>query len=267
MPQEGGKGSFVVSCIYFGLGIAILVFTVRLYDNTKENPFTDNLPATVEERRAKFFNTPQFFLYQKKCICGNEILNDFCTEEQIQLGCKDSTLNQQNNPKLLLRYLKEEIKCDDYEEKILDLRNTNLGQIFVLNFDMINKMALGLIILAIIGFAIIFVICCSACSVLCCGEFGAVFLVIFLPIIILFGIGASFTELVLFIILCVNYNDSNISDYVEFLNCGNINRKAFDSYSAIENVYSNYTPFMVLYIIFFVINCLQHYCNFSNKKK
>ena len=266
MAEGNSPGSCIVSLLFLGLGIAILVLTIKMYIYTKENPFKEDLPETYSEREQKYFITSQASLFQKQCVCENEVLNDFCTEEQIQSGCKDLTLNQQQNPKLFLRYL-QEFDCKIYRDKILNISNKNLRDVFNLNFDMINKMALGLIILAIIGFAVVGSIFFSFCAVLCCGEAGIAFFVLFLPCILLFGLGSTITEFVLFIILCVNYSNSNISDYVQFLDCRDVNKSAFSDYSVIEDVKSIYIPFMVLYIIFFVINFLQKYCSYDPKKK
>ena len=91
-------------------------------------------------------------------------------------------------------------------------------------------------------------------------------LIPFLPCIICFGLGSGITELVLFIILCVNYGNGQTSEFVEFLNCEGVKSSAFtEKYKDIINLKDNYTPFMVLYIIFLVLNFCQSF--FSNQKK
>ena len=79
------------------------------------------------------------------CLCGEEILNDICSEEQIISGCFDVS---KNSKKLLLRHL-EDIKCGEYDTELRG-KGGRLTSVFDLGFDMVNKMALGLLILAII---------------------------------------------------------------------------------------------------------------------
>ena len=265
-----GTAGNCLSTIFMAMGITILVYTARIYIYTKEDPFKDDLPS-LEEREVLYFEPTQASLYQKQepqkqCICENKVLNDFCTEEQIKSGCKDITLNTQKNPKKFLRYLLETYQCNEFRDKILSPSIQNLNQVFDLKFGMINKMALGLLILAAIGLAIFGLIILATCFSLCCGEAALALLIPFLPCIICFGLGSGITELVLFIILCVNYGNGQTSEFVEFLNCQGVKSSAFtEKYKDIINLKDNYTPFMVLYIIFLVLNFCQSF--FSNQKK
>ena len=268
-----GAGGNILSTIFMAIGISILVFTIRLYNYTKENPFTENLPKTMEERKQLYFiesslyQIQQLSSYKKQCICENQVLNDFCTEEQIKSGCKDLTLNPQSNKKLFLRFLMDQGKCNEYRSKILDTTMTeNFNQVFTLNFDMIHKMALGLLILLIIALCIFGLLIISGLFSICCGEAALVILLPFMPCIIVYALGSGITELVLFIILCVNYGNGDISEYVEFLDCAGVNKAAFEKYSVIKDVKETYTPFMILYIIFLVLSCCQTFFSSQNKK-
>ena len=72
-----------ISYCFFVLFIVIIVYTRSIYDNTKNNP----LEKPLNENRTIYFKnnrtifSPMYY-YEKQCICGDEILNDFCTEEQ-----------------------------------------------------------------------------------------------------------------------------------------------------------------------------------------
>lgn len=267
-----GAGGNLLSTIFMAIGIAILVYTIRLYKYTKENPFTDMMPLTIAERKQLYFNESSLYQiqqssYKKQCICENQVLNDFCTEEQIKSGCKDLTLNPQSNKKLFLRYLMDQGKCSEYRNSILDLTKDNLSQVFNLKFDMIHKMTLGLLILLIIALCIFGLLIISGIFSICCGEAALVILLPFMPCIIVYALGSGITELVLFIILCVNYGDSKISEYVEFLDCAGVNKAAFEKYSIIKDVKETYTPFMILYIIYLVLSCCQTFVSSLSKKE
>ena len=166
-----GTAGNCLSTIFMAMGITILVYTARIYIYTKEDPFKDDLPS-LEEREVLYFEPTQASLYQKQepqkqCICENKVLNDFCTEEQIKSGCKDITLNTQKNSKKFLRYLLETYQCNEFRDKILSPSIQNLNQVFDLKFEMINKMALGLLILAAIGLAIFGLIILATCFFIC----------------------------------------------------------------------------------------------------
>lgn len=254
---------YTISTLFLGFGIAILIFNIRMYTYTKNNPFKDKLPSTLEEREEKYFYVIQSSLdqihftsfNQKQCICDNEILNDFCTEEQIQAGCKDIALNQNKNLQSFLRFLEKDFSCENYKNKILNVDYENLGEIFILNFNIINKMALVLIILTIIAFSIFIAIIIAECRSFTDDSHKDFYFAI-IPYLLLSAVGNIIAELILFIILCIKYEYSKIPDYIEFLNCDDVRRSSF-KYPNIEKVKSTYMPFMVLYIIFFIINLLN----------
>ena len=87
---------------------------------------------------------------------------------------------------------------------------------------------------------------------------------------IIFGIIASeIANLVIFIILCVQYNKGKISEYVEFLdlNCPFVNRNKFsESFNDLEKLRSAYIPFIVINIIFIVFGCCSGTANKKRKK-
>ena len=78
-----------------------MVYIVRIYNLTKVDPFDIKL----ENPEMYFVSSNKTILkMDKQCKCGNEIVNDFCTEEQILSGCVD-TLNQNLDKQKFLRFL------------------------------------------------------------------------------------------------------------------------------------------------------------------
>ena len=92
----------------------------------------------------------------------------------------------------------------------------------------------------------------------CCCDCTCIILLPFLPIIILFFIGSSIVNLVLFIILSVNYFNGDTSTYIAFLDCSGVNRNEFHrKYEDVENLKGVFIPFFVLNIIYIIIGVID----------
>ena len=100
----------------------------------------------------------------------------------------------------------------------------------------------------------------------CCCDCTCIILLPFLPIIILFFIGSSIVNLVLFIILSVNYFNGDTSTYVDFLECGNVDKGKFNSHfgEGIQDLKGVFIPFFILNIIYLVASCCSGAANKGN---
>ena len=76
----------------------------------------------------------------KYCQCGEEILNNICSEEQIISGCYDVS---KKDEKALIRRLSD-LNCDSINK---DLETKKYGEVFELNYGTVNSMALGILII------------------------------------------------------------------------------------------------------------------------
>ena len=256
------------SCISLAITIAILVLTVKIFNYTSENPFDKKL-KDGESWNDFFDNTIQAesSVFKKQCKCGEEIVNDFCNEEQILSGCVDITANPLKNNKQFLRYLgMEQSECDKKISDIKALKHEDtLNKVFTLNFDNIHKMALGLLILVIIGFAIIILLFIAGCGSFCFGDCAYLCLLPCLPCFILFILLGNLVNLVLFIILSVNYFNGDTSTYVDFLGCSGVKREKFNSYfEDVENLKGVFIPYFILNIIYLVASCCSGAANKGN---
>ena len=243
-----------IQFIYLGISIASLVYICKIFTLTKNDLFDIKL----EDPGTYFISTVQTFSkMDKQCKCGEEVVNDFCTEEQILSGCVDISLNQNLDKQKFLRFLLDGEQCRSYEYSIKD--GKKLNEVFKLNVSGIHEMAMGLIGVVVISFAvlvlILFLSCGAACGTLCCGENAAFILLPCVPVIMIIGFGSGITCLVLFIILCVRYYGGDTNKYVEFLDCYNVNKNKFsEKFKDIEELKSDFTVFMVLCIIYLVLN-------------
>lgn len=255
-----------ISTCLLALSIVIIYYTRKIYDNTKDDPFLNPLNTN---RAIYFKSTTDFspqYLYAKQCICGDEILNDFCTEEQILSGCHDMSLNKQKDKNLFLKFLTSSEKCLNYQNLIMDERTQSLSEIFETKFDKINDMALGIMILVIITMSISILFIIIILFMCKCPEMMSSFSSIAQNVIIIISLISFIINFILFIILCVKYNGGDTSEYVDFLDCPNVVKKSFEEYEDVEDLKSNYKSFLITniiyYIIFFVYtdyNCYKAY--------
>ena len=174
----------IIQTINLCLSIAIIVFIVRIFNETKK----DKNP--IEQYEHGHGHTNRLLLYSPEslslkhdvqinncCQCGDKFLNKICTEQQITSGCYDIIPNEQNN---LLRKLTNKI-CDEVEAELN--KNKKLSKIFILNYSSVSKMALGILSIycCILGvIAIRFFSLIGACF---CGE-GA--LCLFVAVLLIF---------------------------------------------------------------------------------
>ena len=257
------------SCISLAITIAILVLTVKIFNYTSENPL--DIKLKEGESWDIFFDTEiqaESSVFKKQCKCGEEIVNDFCNEEQKLSGCVDITANPLKNNKQFLRYLgMEQSQCENYISRIKELKNVDtLNSVFTLNFDTIHKMALGLLILVIIGFAIIILLFIAGCGSLCLGDCAYLCIAPCLPCFILFILFGNLVNLILFIILSVNYFKGDTSTYVDFLECSHVKEGVFNDHfgEGIQDLKGVFIPYFILNIIYLVASCCSGAANKSD---
>lgn len=258
-----GDTNPLLACVQFvfcGISIATLVLTILAFANSSRNPLDDQLTET--ERWEDFFKPTQVSFLQKQCKCGEEIVNDFCTEEQKLSGCVDISLNPQDKKYFLRTLDMEKNKCQEYTEKIKALgHDDTLSQIFDLRMSKIHNMLLGILIIICVAFGLALMMTFGACFAVCCGPEIAKCLVSLLICFMILGIVASVANLVLFIISAVGYFGGDTRTYLDFINtCDGVNLSKFnDKYgNTIQNVKKFYVPFFALNIIYLVLSCCSN---------
>ena len=258
-----GEGSNpCASClqtINFGVSIAIIVLTVKIYQFTDKNPnilekldtdLKNSLSSTGTGSGLNELVTKNIFELGKYCQCGEEILENICTEEQIISGCYDIS---KKNEKSLLRNLADNEVCN----LKITLENPNFHEIFDLGFDMVYKMALGILIIycAVLGVSVLVII--ATFGALCCGECALALLLPCLPVIFIVVIFSGITNLVLFIIMMVNYYKGNTTgEFLDYYNNCLKDNKFKDlrddikpTFDELDGLDSNFTAFVVLNFI------------------
>ncbi len=266
--------------INLGISIAIIVLTVRIYNFTDDNiEILETFDSkhyyniTTGKRQEKpnpaslnELITQNVFELGKYCQCGEEILENICTEEQIISGCYDVSKNKE---KSLLRNLDDTEICS---EKINIGGNPDFHKHFDLGFNMVYKMALGILIIYIAVLGVTVLVLFAAFGTICCGECALAILLPFLPVIFIVVLFSGITNLVLFIIMMVNYYRGNTTgEFLDFYNnCMNddkyhdMKEDLKDTFEKLDDLDSNFTAFVVLNFIGIFVNWLS---SCFNKKK
>lgn len=266
--MANGVAKGVVEAINLGLSIAIIVYTVRIYNETKKDldPLQEydisreNRTLLSSSNPSSLKNNVQISNY---CQCGEEILNNVCTEEQIIKGCYDITKNDQNN---LLRNLVDQQLCND----VISERKNGKGfaEIFKLNYKTVSKMALGILIIYCCLLGAIALVIIMAISFACCQEAAACCL-IFLPIVFIVFIFSGVANLVLFIIMLVNfYKGRTTGEFLDFYNDCNYEKKDDLAYTAetLKRIKNYMTVFIVLNSIAIFFNYVGAVLNKQSSK-
>lgn len=268
MPESNSNPcACVLQFASLGILIAIVVLSSKVYNLTEKDPLleAENINSNIGGNinlGHKYEKTN----FGKHCQCGEEIVNDFCSEEQIIAGCFDVSLNKD---KLSLRHL---TMCDDANDYIAKNGGT-INVAYKLNFDMVHKMSLGILIIHVAVLGSFVLILFSAIGVICCGECVAVLILPCIPIILIVILGSGIANLVLLIIMMVNYYQGyTTGDLIDYYNeCVPANEK--DSWKLlykIDDLISldkNMTALVVLIFIGMALNCLVSILSRDNKDK
>ena len=258
------KNNFL-DIIVLGINIAIIVLIARIYSWTKTNPLEkydeENLilqntniaiitPVNIANKNKNELN---------QCQCDHKIFEFKCTEEQIVSGCYDVSENSHKN---LLRFLDD--NCDDYNKEIEDNKG-ELHKAFDLGFKNVRKMALGILIIYIALFSSIFIVFLATLGAICCGDCALVVLSPCLPIVLLVLVFSGIVNLILFIIMMVNYYKGyTTGEFLEYYkDClDNDNKEIFKGiYNKLIKLHSNFTAFVVLNFIGMFLNYVSSCLN------
>ena len=240
-----GKRQVIGGFFFFGISIANLIYVCRIFNETKEDPFN----TVLLDKKSYFYNVTQLYQkIEKNCKCGENIVNDFCTEEQLLSGCVDITVNDQFDNKKFLRNLLTNNECNQYIKDIM--KKEKLSDVFNLNITNIHNLMLGIIVLISSSFFALFLFAIFIGGMICFGErilkYCAIIGIMTIIIASLIGI----INFVLFIIILFKLFDGDIWKYFDFLNCPNVDNFKFISQFGVVHDFARDM------IIFIILNCI-----------
>ena len=235
-----GKSNDYLSIISFGISIAIIVYTARIYKWTSKNPLENinlnNLNATINSSMTNIKNL-------KKNEFNESSFYDVSSSKEV---------------KQYLRYLDED--CQDFNSE-LKKYNYQIDKVFNLKFDMVHKTSLGILIIICISFGASILLVISVFGALCCENKAFIILAPSLVIMTLVTLFSGITNTILLIILLVNYYKGNSTgDFLDFYEkCLDNDKKPYlmDAYNRLDKLNSNFTAFVVSNILGIILNTIS----------
>ena len=263
----------ILQILGLGMSIANLVLIVKIYNNTGENPlemYDEKFPTIPDNNSLSNsiseFGHSSFHDLGKYCQCGEKLLNNICTEEQIISGCFDVS---KNSERILLRHL-EDVDCNGIKA---DIRNKGgYSKVFDLGFDMVNKMALGILIVLALFLGSVALTLLTEIGQLCCAEGALALLASCAICIICILLFSGLTNFVLFIILMVNYyKGKTTGEFLDFYNqCleGQEEKSQLkETFDKLNDTDSYMTAFVAINFISLFLNCITSCASFEKKEE
>lgn len=223
----------ILSILSLGIEIAIVVLLARIYKWTDKSP--------IENVIFQYNNT-------------------------VSLSPQPGTLTPKISPeniynknikgKNLLRILDD--KCDDLNLR-LQYHNYELDKVFKFKFKMVHKMALGLLILYCIALGLLVLTIVSSIAYACLGDCCLIFLGPVIFLLLIYIIFSGVTNLVLFIIMMVNYYKGD--GVGEFLDYYDDCLKDLNKF-VLEGIYDRLNDLNKHFIAFIVLNFISIFYNF-----
>lgn len=253
-----------LSLISFAFLITLIVLSAQVYNLTETDPVLHPVELNIGKYLSNEEDLHFKYNYGKHCQCGEEIVNDFCSEEQILKGCFDISLNKD---KLSLRRLYD---CSELFKIVGS--ESDLSKVFELNFDIVHKMALGILIINVIVLGTIIFIIFVSIGAACCPQL----IVVCLPFLYILGFATGFSGLaylILLIIMMVNYYQGKTTgDLIDYIECEtNSDEKDFlkkmYKYDDLDSLDSKMTALVTISFINIVINCIVSIINCAKKKE
>ena len=134
------------------------------------------------------------------------------------------------------------IKCEMYQNIIMNPKVSKLGDIFNLNIKLIHDNIESLLIVTLCEVLLLFSSICII--ILSRNNFNSLSC-----IITLMKLSLGIANLVLLNKVFFIFYKSNINQFMEFLQCKNINRPGFGNYLYAEDLYEHFASFVIANII------------------
>lgn len=247
MGETGTKiCAYILALVYIVSGIGLLVCTIIIHVKTEPNPLSQTI---IDEEIDTI-------------LLSNDRQNDY----DYSLYYESKNLRGKKNLRVLMDY----DKCNEYIEKIIqlkkeDIEDRDLNDVFKVDVGFLASItyifAFFLIVVLIYLVYLYLVLSLSACcceQLLCLGRVCLPCLSCFLYLLVL-------SYLVLFIVLIVEKYDKNIKNFAEFSDCPNVNNSYLkEKYSNIINLGTYLNVSLYLVIANMIASCCLGYASKKN---
>ena len=261
----------VIVLLFF---ILSMIYSFKIKSDTSSgNPF--ELEEETDKMNYFKYNISNNYPDIAYCICGKDTFLDFCNEELLKKGCKNTYLNQE------FKNFESFSLCEEVQDKIIN-QNLTLKDIFELETGAIHGSIITLIILNIVIFIIIIIhfpaidlfIKSNSEEMISnyrakkeeeeeeeekdlanklfdfCSFCYLAIALIYIILVILFIISLSIIIILIIIIIvfsvaCGKYNADDTSTFLHFLECPNVKKEGFYKYYSIGDLSSHFTSFKI----------------------
>ena len=156
---------------------------------------------------------------------------------------------KETNP--LINYFQIGIKCQMYQDAIMNPKVTKMSDVFNLNIGLIHDKAGSLLIVIILCLVfLVFFFVCAVISV----KIKSLSLICLSLILVLASVGFNIANFVLLYKVTKIFYSSDMNQFIEFLKCQNVNRDGFSKYLYAEDLYKHFNIFVILNIIYILWN-------------
>ena len=143
------------------------------------------------------------------------------------------------------------IKCELYEEAILNPKVNKLGDVFYLNIESIHTKSTQLLILYIVVIVVLFL---TILSMYCLEATQSVGALCFACLIILGNFALLILNFVLSVLMVLSFYKGDTHRFIEYLSCANVNREEFGNYLFAEKLNKDFKIFIILNLISLFLN-------------
>ena len=143
------------------------------------------------------------------------------------------------------------IKCELYEEAILNPKVNKLGDVFFLNIESIHTKSTQLLILYIVVIVVLFL---TILNMYCLEATQSVGALCFACLIILGNFALLILNFVLSVLMVLSFYKGDTQRFVDYLSCANVNREEFGNYLFAEKLNKDFKIFIILNLISLFLN-------------
>ena len=144
-----------IDILRFGVEVGIFICICILVSLSSKDPFKSHIFGQMSNYFFNYLKTNNSLV--NMCICKNETFEHSCTIENELKGCFNITSDIVDLRPLYKRKLESGSFCTDMQESFARNEGRKLSYIFDLNYQVIRKLSISLLIVCI-SFAVLFII-------------------------------------------------------------------------------------------------------------
>ena len=242
------------------VNLGIFVCVCILCSLSRKNPFKSHRIGDINIYFKPTSNISRLFGH--KCLCEDVTINRTCSEEEMSEGCKLISNDNSKFKRYYNRKLASGSFCSDMYESFVKNNGSKLSFLFDLNYGVILKLSIALLVVSLSYFVAGVIIACCKKNINNLKYYlyervgwtkERCFFLLIIFIVLTLWIG----RIVLTILLFYYVENGDIQKYDEFLDCGSVKSKYFKKFSDVNKLRKCFLAFGVLNIISEVIGKAQ----------